>query len=254
MTDKIVVVGARGRMGSMLCARAAEKGIAVAGADIPLGPDILGPACARAVLAILCVPAAVFEDTVRAVCPHLPPQAVLCDITSVKEVPMLQMEKHWPGPVVGTHPLFGPASVVNDDKPVAVVPGRGAGAGHLALVRKFFFSIGCRVFETTAQEHDQAMARIQGVNFITTLAYFALLADSEEILPFITPSFRRRLDAAQKMLTEDAGLFAGIFNANPHSLAAVRQYRRMLNLAAGGDIELLRERAEWWWKDRHSAQ
>ena len=254
MTGKIVLVGARGRMGSMLCARAAERGIAVTGVDIPLGPDTLGPACSRADLAILCVPAAVLEDAVRAVCPHLLPQAVLCDITSVKEVPLLQMEKHWPGPVVGAHPLFGPASAADDDKPVAVVPGRGAKVRHLELVRKFFLSIGCRVFETTAQEHDQAMARIQGVNFITTLAYFALLVDREEILPFITPSFRRRLDAAQKMLTEDAGLFAGIFDANPHSLAAVRQYRRMLNLAAGGEIELLCERAKWWWKDRHSAQ
>jgi prephenate dehydrogenase len=254
MTDKIVLVGARGRMGSMLCARAAERGIAVTGADIPLAPDTLGPACSRAALAILCVPAAFFEDAVRAVCPHLPPQAVLCDITSVKEAPLLQMEKHWPGPVVGTHPLFGPTPDANDDKPVALVPGRGAKAAHLALVRKFFLSIGCRVFETTAQEHDQAMARIQGVNFITTLAYFALLADRDEILPFVTPSFRRRLDAAKKMLTEDTGLFAGIFNANPYSLAAVRQYRQMLNLAAGGDIELLCERAKWWWKDRHSAQ
>ncbi|MDR2055907.1 MAG: prephenate dehydrogenase/arogenate dehydrogenase family protein [Desulfovibrio sp.] len=254
MTGKVVLVGARGRMGSMLRARAAGKGIAVTAADIPLAPDSLGPICAHAALALLCVPAAVFEDTVRAVCPHLPPRAVLCDITSVKEIPLSQMEKHWPGPVVGTHPLFGPAPAADDDMPVAVVPGRGAKAGHLALVRKFFLAIGCRVFETTAQEHDQAMARIQGVNFITTLAYFALLAGREEILPFITPSFRRRLDAAQKMLSEDAGLFAGIFNANPHSLAAVRQYRQMLNLAAGGDIELLCERAKWWWKDRRSAQ
>jgi hypothetical protein len=28
------------------------------------------------------------------------------------------------------------------------------------------------------------------------------------------------------MLTEDAALFVGIFNANPHSLAAVRQFAR----------------------------
>jgi prephenate dehydrogenase len=92
MTDKIVLVGARGRMGSMLRARAAERRIAVTGADVPFAPETLGPACARAALAILCVPAAVFEDTLRAVCPHLPLRAVLCDITSVKEVPLLQME------------------------------------------------------------------------------------------------------------------------------------------------------------------
>ncbi|MDR3320465.1 MAG: prephenate dehydrogenase [Desulfovibrio sp.] len=252
MTSGIVLVGARGRMGAMLCAKAAEKGISVTGVDIPLGTETLAQACVGVALAILCVPAAFFEETVRAVCPHLPPEAVLCDITSVKELPILQMEKHWSGPVVGTHPLFGPAQ--GDDKPVALVPGGNASPEHVALVRNFFLSLGCRVFETTAGEHDKAMARIQGMNFITSLAYFALLADREEILPFVTPSFRRRLDAAKKMLTEDAGLFAEIFHANPHSLEAVRQYRQMLNLAASGDIELLCERAKWWWQDQHSAQ
>jgi prephenate dehydrogenase len=253
MTDKVVLVGARGRMGAMLCARAAEHGLAATGVDIPLSPEILISACADAALAILCVPASVFDETARIICPCLPPQAVLCDITSVKEIPLRQMEKHWSGPVVGTHPLFGPASADNDNI-VAIVPGRGAETKHLALVQKFFLSIGCRTFETSAREHDQAMASIQGMNFITTLAYFALLAGKEEILPFITPSFRRRMEASQKMLTEDSELFSGLFNANPHSLEAVRRYRQMLNLAASGDIELLCERAKWWWKDRHSAQ
>ena len=254
MTGKVALVGARGRMGSMLCAAAAECGLVMSGADMPLDAETLAPACAGAALVILCVPAAVFEETVRTVCSHLLPEAVLCDITSVKEVPLQQMEKHWSGPVVGTHPLFGPGSLKGDDRPVAIVPGRGAEKRHLALVRNFFQTIGCRVFETTAREHDQAMAGIQGINFITTLAYFALLADKEEILPFITPSFRRRMDAAQKMLTEDAELYSGIFNANPHSLEAVRRYRQMLNLAASGDIELLCERAKWWWKGLHSAR
>ena len=93
------------------------------------------------------------------------------------------------------------------------------------------------------------MARIQNMNFITNLAYFALLAGQEDLLPFLTPSFRRRQNAARKMLTEDARLFSGLFEANPHSHEAVRQYRQMLNLAAAGDIDLLCRRAQWWWED-----
>lgn len=76
------------------------------------------------------------------------------------------------------------------------------------------------------------MARIQGMNFITSLAYFALLAGEDDLLPFLTPSFDRPQGrAARKMLTEDARLFAGLFEANPHSHEAVRQYRQILNLA-----------------------
>ncbi|BAV91514.1 prephenate dehydrogenase/arogenate dehydrogenase family protein [Candidatus Desulfovibrio trichonymphae] len=246
---KTAVIGSRGRMGAMFCNRAVAAGLDAAGADMPLTPDMLEKTCADADMALICVPAAFFEATLTRACRHLPRYAVLADITSVKEQPMRQMERHWQGPVVGTHPLFGPTSAVDEDLPVAVTPGRNAGPKHIALLNGFFDAIGCRVFETTAQRHDQAMARIQGMNFITTLAYFALLAQKDDLLPFVTPSFRRRLNAAKKMLTEDARLFAGLFEANPHSHEAVHQYRQMFNLAASGDIDLLCEKAQWWWKD-----
>lgn len=246
---RTALIGAGGRMGAMLCARAAAAGLTVAGADQPLTPASLDAACAQAELALICVPAAVFEEVARRVIPHLPPTAVLADITSVKEQPLRQMEKVWPGPVVGTHPLFGPRPDPEADLPVAVIPGHKATEEHVRLAEGFFTVLGCRTFRTTAEKHDQAMARIQNMNFITNLAYFALLAGQEDLLPFLTPSFRRRQNAARKMLTEDARLFAGLFEANPHSHEAVRQYRQMLNLAAAGDIDLLCRRAQWWWED-----
>lgn len=246
---RTALIGARGRMGAMLCARARAVGLNVAGTDQPLTPENLAAVCAGADLALICVPAAVFEQVLLRVRPHLPPQAVLADITSVKEQPLRQMERLWPGPVVGTHPLFGPHPDPESDLPVALTPGRAVGPEHLALVEGFFTVLGCRVFRTTAEKHDQAMARIQNMNFITNLAYFALLAGQDDLLPFLTPSFCRRRNAARKMLTEDAQLFAGLFEANPHSHEAVRQYRQMLNLAAAGDIDLLCEQAQWWWRD-----
>ena len=179
---------------------------------------------------------------------HLPATAILADITSVKVRPLQQMEAIWPGPVVGTHPLFGPATPDEDGLPVTVTPGRTAREEDTALVEAFFRALGCSTFRATADEHDRAMARVQNMNFITNLAYFALLAGQEDLLPYITPSFRRRLHAAEKMLTEDGTMFTGLFEANPYSHEAVRQYRKMLNVAAAGDIELLCRRAQWWWK------
>ena len=246
---KTVIVGSTGRMGTMLLARAESAGLSVAGVDVPLTPETLAPACAGADLAIICVPAAVFKDVIAAVCPHLPPTAVLADITSVKEIPLQQMEAAWAGPVVGTHPLFGPLPDPQADQPVAIVPGANAGQEHVELASGFFTALGCRVFCSTAEKHDKAMARIQNMNFITSLAYFALLAGQDDLLPFVTPSFLRRQNAARKMLTEDARMFAGLFEANPYSYEAVRQYRQMLNLAAAGDIDLLCQRARWWWQD-----
>ena len=246
---KTVIVGSTGRMGAMLLGRVRAAGLTVEGVDVPLTSEALAPACAGADLAIICVPAAVFSEVIAAVCPHLPPAAVLADITSVKEIPLQQMEKAWTGPVVGTHPLFGPQPDPEADQPVAIVAGANAEQLHVELTAGFFTALGCRVFGTTAEKHDKAMARIQNMNFITSLAYFALLAGQDELLPFVTPSFLRRQNAARKMLTEDASMFAGLFEANPYSYEAVRQYRQMLNLAAAGDIDLLCQRARWWWQD-----
>lgn len=244
---RTAVVGSRGRMGAMLLARAREAGLAVTGVDQPLTPEALRAALSGADLALLCVPAAVFAEVAEAVTAELAPGAILADITSVKERPLRQMERLWAGPVVGTHPLFGPKADPKGDLPVAVVAGKGAEDAHLARVEGFFTALGCRTFRCSAATHDRAMARIQNTNFITNLAYFALLAGEEELLPFLTPSFERRKAAAAKMLTEDAELFGGLFEANAHSHEAVRQYRKMLNVAAGGDIDLLCRRAAWWW-------
>lgn len=242
-----VVVGSKGRMGNMLLARAAKANLTAAGIDKPLLEEDIANACAQAELIILAVPAMAFEEVVLKLKPHLPQGVILADITSVKESPMRIMEKFWSGPVIGTHPLFGPNTDANQDLPVAIVRGKNADENHLQKVTGFFNMIGFRTFETDASTHDKAMAKIQNMNFITNLAYFALLAGQKDLKPFLTPSFERRKLAASKMLTEDAEMFSGLFETNPHSQEVVRQYRKMLNIAASGDIELLCKRAQWWW-------
>lgn len=247
--SKIVIVGSRGRMGRMLLERARDAGLECEGLDQPLETREIAKTLARARLVFLCVPAKVIGAVLAKILPCLPSGAILSDITSVKERPLGQMENAWSGAVVGTHPLFGPQNDPDSDLPVAIVPGAKAKAEDTGLVEDFFGQIGCRTFRCTAEMHDKAMARIQNMNFITNLAYFALLAGEENLLPFITPSFLRRKDAAAKMLNEDAEMFVGLFEANPHSHEVVRQFRKMLNVAAGGDIDLLCKRAQWWWTE-----
>ena len=66
---------------------------------------------------------------------------------------------------------------------------------------------------------------------------------------YLTPSFLRRAKAARKMLTEDGEMFAGLFEANPYSQACVRQFSKILSLASAGDIDLLLNRARWWFRE-----
>jgi prephenate dehydrogenase len=241
----VALIGSRGRMGSMLLQRLQAAGVSASGADQPLADADLDECCAPANLVLLCVPIATIAETLCTLRPHLRAPQVLADIASVKMQPLAQMQAAYAGPVVGTHPLFGPE--LPDDPRVAVCPGARAGEEDIRLVEEIFARIGCEVFRTTAQEHDEAAAYIQGLNFVTTAAYFATLADRPGCAPFLTPSFQRRKEAARAMLAEDGPLFEALFEANPASQDAVRSFRALLNLAAGGDLSLLRERALRWW-------
>lgn len=240
----ILIVGAQGRMGRLIAERAARAGVAVRGVDRPLTPEALAEGARGADLVLLAVPAAAMADVARRCAAVMQPTQIMADICSVKVQPLAEMLEAHPGPVVGTHPLFGPEPAPGETR-VAVVPGRDEAA--CAAVTAFMERLGFTPFSSTAEVHDEAMASIQGLNFVTTVAYLANLAHRPELTDFVTPSFQRRLDSARKMLTEDSALFSGLMDANPFTQESVRKYRSMLNIAAGGDIELLCERAGWWW-------
>jgi prephenate dehydrogenase len=196
---------------------------------------------------LLCVPAPAMADAVAALRGLVHGSTVLADICSVKVRPLREMMNGYDGPVVGTHPLFGPEPAEGQPLRVAVTPGGGEG-GAADRVEEWLSRIGFTPFRTTAKEHDQALALIQGLNFVTQLAYLATAADHPEIREFLTPSFQRRLDSARKMVIEDGEMFKAIFEANPFSQEAVRGFRSHLNLAAGGDVDLLLDKAGWWWR------
>lgn len=63
---------------------------------------------------VLAVPVGALEEVVGQIAPHLHPGALVLDVGSVKMLPAEIMERQLPEHVaiVGTHPLFGPQSVV----------------------------------------------------------------------------------------------------------------------------------------------
>lgn len=248
--NRIVVAGCRGRMGAMLMERfRAAEDLEPVGLDRPYTDEETAAACRKARVVLLCVPATAIPELVDILKPHMAPDTILADITSVKELPMQSMEEHWDGPVVGTHPLFGPVQAEGLELRVTIVPGRHAAEDDVRLVESLFQGFGCLTFRATARDHDMAEARIQGVNFITSAVYFAMTAEDPELLPYITPSFMRRMNATEKQLMDDGALFTWLFEANPHSQTMIRRYRNLLSLAAAGDVDLILRKAQWWWQD-----
>ena len=249
-SSPVVVIGARGQMGARFARAFRDAGHPVTEFDHPLDPDALPGAVRAAALVLLCVPITAMREVVGAVAPHLTGETILADICSVKVQPLHDMLAATGTPVVGTHPLFGPATL-DAELRIAVTPGRGQEATD--NLSDCFRNLGFSPFTTTADEHDRAMAYIQGLNFVTTVAYLCASPLETGIERFFTPSFGRRMEAATKMITEDASLFTTMFEANPHSLEAVRMFRSYLNVAAGGDLELLSQKALWWWRRQHDA-
>ena len=234
--------------------RASENGSAVP--PDPSGHDETANAIARSDLAgaasgadavALCVPAVVLPGLLGDLAPLLAPGQLLFDITSVKMLPMEQMQAAHQGPVVGTHPLFGP-NPAPEDLTVAVTPGLRAEEEHIRLVEGLYTVFGCRVFRTTAREHDRGAAFVQGLNFISSAAYLASLAQREDVLPFLTPSFRRRLEGARKLLSEDGNMFQGFTTANPMTKDAIHTFRLFLDLVEGGGLPDVLRRARWWYE------
>lgn len=61
----------------------------------------------------LCIPAGAMAEVLPHLVPHLDGRQILADITSVKSS-LWAMERAYAGPVVGTHPLFGPKPQPSD--------------------------------------------------------------------------------------------------------------------------------------------
>jgi prephenate dehydrogenase len=249
--SRLAIVGAHGKMGALFAARSEAAGIDTRRLDRPLTRDKLAAALDRAELVCLSVPAAAVAEVTALVVPFIQAPVVLTDLCSVKTLPLRDMLGGYAGPVVGTHPLFGPLPPADAPGRVALVPGRDGGhPDALAAVAAWVERLGFTHFSTSAAEHDTAMAYVQGLNFVTTVAYLAAKPNNLELGRFITPSFQRRLDAAQKLLLEDAPLFTALIEANPHAQDLMRSFTRYLGIAAGGDIDLLVSRAARWWEKK----
>lgn len=248
---KIVVVGARGRMGRYFVQKFEQSGFyEVCCLSTPLTHESVCGAVSGAAVVLLCIPV----DTIASVVgdfllPCLDGKTVLVDIGSVKMKPVEVMRALYDGPVVGTHPLYGPRDSAPGEPAhrVALISPDGNPPESVELVERLFRAIGDEVFHTTAERHDRAMAQFHNLNFLSTVAYFAALDRSDELEPFLLPSFLRRMEAARVSLVDDAEMFRCLVKQNPMTGEVMKRYMEAL-AAAGNEQELpeLIARAQHW--------
>ena len=226
----LAILGAGGGMGRLFTRQARRAGAEVLPFNREPAKGCLPLASAadylpQSQIILSCLPEAALTETLNRLGPDLRPDQIFADITSLKGPAMRIMAEAHPGPVVGTHPLFGPKAQFSGSQNgigaglgsrVAIVPGARAMPEHIALVEGLFQGMGCRTFQCSAKEHDRAMAMMQGLNFLDQLAFLSIVSTVSRLDDFITPSFKRRLNAAQKFLHQDARLFITLARDNPY--------------------------------------
>lgn len=223
-----------------------ERGyeVVVAGRNEGPQPEELARLCP---VVIIAVPIGVTTDVIRQVGPHMPPEALLMDLTSLKAGPVAAMLSHALCQVVGLHPLFGPTVSTLAGENVAVCPGRGTeGQGWITSI---LTEAGARVTVTTPERHDEMMAVIQGLNHFDTLVFGLTIRElhigGEDLERFSTPAFRVKGELVKRLFAHPE-LYLSIIGDNPYVrpllecfLSCARQQAERITVMGGEKEKLI---------------
>jgi len=230
----VLVVGGRGSMGGYLARWFVDSGYAVRILDREDWDRAAG-LCSGIDLALVCVPIDVTASVVRMLCPLLPPDCLLADVTSVKEAPLRAMLEAHPGPVLGLHPLFGPTCSTMDKQIVVYIQGRDPDAGRWLLDQ--FSAWGNILLTAEAREHDDIMSVVQALRHFATFVFgrFLLRKDINlgRTLEFSSPIYRLEMGMVGRFFAQDPRLYAEIVFASEERRKLLEDFMRFWQEHAG---------------------
>jgi chorismate mutase/prephenate dehydrogenase len=252
---RVLIVGGRGSMGRFFGRWFTQSDYEV---RVLEREDWAGVAalCDGIDLCVVAVPIDVTPAVVERIAPHLPPRCVLADITSLKRDPLRVMLACHRGPVLGLHPLFGPATSTMDRQIVVVSPGRALDQCRWVLDQLVIW--GNVLVETSAEEHDEIMGVVQALRHFATFAFGQFLYSRGvpvlRTLEMSSPIYRLELAMVGRLFAQDPSLYAEIVFATPERAALLRDYIRSLqdnlklveNLDKEEFIKRFQKVAEWF--------
>jgi len=184
---------------------------------------------------LLSVPIEAFEDIVVELAPHIQPEQVVVDVTSVKVMPVAAMHRHLKTRLVlGTHPLFGPGAKGITGQNFVLTPTNNEEEALAEKVRDYLETRGARVSLMTPEEHDDKMAVILGLShFIAVVAADTLISSNKVAQPTALGGITYKV-----LLT----LVESVISENPELYASIQ-----MNLPGVAEIEALFQEkvAEW---------
>jgi chorismate mutase/prephenate dehydrogenase len=233
----LLIIGGDGQMGRRFGEAFEARGHTIAvheQRDGKLEPALVE----KADVVMIAVPMERAVKVAMAAAPLVRPDALLCDINSLKADICTVFEQSCRGQALGTHPMFGPTVKSFRRQKVIVCPIRPG-----PLVQWFqeeLGRMGCDLIEIDPHTHDHMMAVIQVlVHFRTLVMGEALRRSGIEIassLRLTSPIYRLELAFVGRLFTQDPALYAEIEMSNPygrsvrsHFLDAARHMETIIN-------------------------
>lgn len=212
----VAIVGGKGRMGRVFAGMFADLGHRVLIVDVDTQLNATDAARESDVV-VISVPIDRTESVIREVGPHVRPEALLMDLTSVKRGPVDAMLAATTASVVGTHPMFGPG--VHTLQGQRVVLCRARGEAWADWVAHTLSSHGMVVTEASAEQHDRVMSVVQVLTHFQTQVMGLTLArlgvPLEETMAFRSPVYLLELYTTARHFAQAPGLYGPIEMRNP---------------------------------------
>ena len=220
----VVIVGGQGKLGRLF-----GKMFKLSGYQVEvIGRDDWDQAdgiLATAGLVIVTVPIDL-TLTVISKLSNLPPNCILCDLTSIKAKPLQAMLDIHQGPVVGLHPMFGP-DVPSLAKQV-IVYCNGRGDVEYQWLLKQFSIWGVSLRDMDASEHDHGMTFIQALRHFTSFAYGLHLSREnpsiDKLIALSSPIYRLELAMVGRLFGQDPNLYADIIFSSDDNIQMIKRF------------------------------
>jgi prephenate dehydrogenase len=194
-------------------------------------PGSLAEACDQRIV-ILSVPISKMRENLERIAPLLRPDAMVCDVASVKVYPVQWMRELLPETVslLPTHPMFGPDSAAESllDRKVVLCRERISDE-RFRRVRKYLSDKGLITIDTTPEDHDRQIA------VTLSLTHFigrGLAEYGAKELIIDTEGYKRLLHILGVVTHDTWQLFVDMNRYNPYAAENRREF-----LAALGALE-----------------
>lgn len=228
--NSIGIIGGTGGMGSLFASVFSGAGyeVLVSGRSTEVSNKDIAESCD---IVMVSVPIRATVEVIRDIAPLMGPEQVLCDLTSVKKLPVDEMLKS-KASVIGFHPMFGPNLPGIRGQNIVATPARCT-EEIISRFSSVFESGGAKVTVMTPEEHDRVMAVVQGLVHFATLAVADAVrtsgTDLEKIISVMSPVYRIEMGLIGRILGQSPDLYGDILRMNPEVVPVLEGFSRSVD-------------------------